>query len=66
MLRKENIWYMLNRLVNHPHNNPFIAFTEILNYIESYDNPILVIMETFHYATIISMNIIGSRVSRRK
>ena len=63
MIIKENIWYMGHRLVNHPHNNPFIVFTPILNWIEIYGNHILMMVDTFCYVTLLRMDVIGLRVS---
>ena len=55
---------MGHRLVNHAHNNPFIVLVEIFNHIESYENLILMMAETFRYVTVLSLDNIGSRVSQ--
>ena len=57
---------MGHRLANNPYKNPFIAFTEIINQIDSYGKLILIMMENFCYMTVLMLDIIGSRVSWRR
>ena len=52
-----NIWDVVHRLVNHLHKNPFIVFTEIINQIEIYYNLILMVVETFSYGTVFSLDV---------
>ena len=63
---KDRIWYMRNRLANHPHNNPFILFTNFINHIMSYDSLVLMMAEKFRYVTLLSLDVIISRLSQRR
>ena len=62
---KERIWYMKNRLANHPHNNPFILFTNFINHIKSYGSLVLMTAEKFRYVTFPNLDVIRSRLSQR-
>ena len=50
---KYNIRDMGHRLENHLHNKHLILFAAILNQIESYGNLLLIMEETFCYATVL-------------
>ena len=56
---------MLHSLLNHLHNTPFVFFTAALKQIERYENLIFVIMETFSYVKLLSLDFVGSKVSWR-
>ena len=51
---------MGHMLVNQQHNNPFVVSTDIINQMDSYDNPIFVMVDKFLYVTVLSMNFIES------
>jgi THO complex subunit 2 len=41
------------------HNNPLVVFSYILNQIESYDNMILLMVDTFQFVTALGLDVIG-------
>ena len=57
---------MVHRLVNNPHNNPFIVLVEIINHIEIYEYPILMMTEILRYVTVLSLDVIVSRVIQKR
>ena len=41
------------------HNNPLVVFTLMLNQIESYDNLILMMVDTFKFMSVLSLDVMG-------
>lgn len=58
-ISKENIKDMGRQLSKTSHNNPLVVFTDILSKIESYDNLILMMVDTFQFATELSLDVMG-------
>lgn len=58
-ISKENIKDMGRQLAKTSHNNPLVVFTDILAKIESYDNLILMMVDTFQFATELSLDVMG-------
>ena len=58
-ISKENIRDMGRQLSKTSHNNPLVVFTDILAKIESYDNLILMMVDTFQFATELSLDVMG-------
>jgi hypothetical protein len=58
-ISKENIKDMGRQLWKTSHNNPLVVFTDILAKIESYDNLILMMVDTFQFATDLSLDVMG-------
>ena len=58
-ISKENIKDMGRQLSKTSHNNPLVVFTDILAKIESYDNLILMMVDTFQYVTELSLDVMG-------
>jgi THO complex subunit 2 len=58
-ISKENIKDMGRELSKRSHNNPLVVFTDILAKIESYDNLILMMVDTFQFATELSLDVMG-------
>jgi len=58
-ISKENIKDMGRQLSKTSHNNPLVVFTDILAKIESYDNLILMMVDTFQFATELSLDVMG-------
>ena len=58
-LSKDNIKVMGRQLSKISHSNPLVVFSAILNQIESYDNLILMMVDTFKHATVLSLDVLG-------
>mmetsp|Transcript_4637 Transcript_4637/g.7135 ORF Transcript_4637/g.7135 Transcript_4637/m.7135 type:complete len:1629 (-) Transcript_4637:94-4980(-) len=58
-ISKENIKDMGRQLSKTSHNNPLVVFSDILAKIESYDNLILMMVDTFQFATELSLDVMG-------
>ena len=58
-ISKENIAIMGRQLAQTSHNNPLVVFTDILDKIESYDNMILMMVDTFQFITKLGLDVIG-------
>lgn len=58
-LSKHNIHKMGQQVSKVAHNNPLVVFTLILNQIESYDNLILMMVDTFKFMGSLSLDIMG-------
>lgn len=56
-ISKENI--MGHQLAKTSHNNPLVVFTDILGKIESYDNLILMMVDTFQFVTKLGLDVMG-------
>ena len=56
-ISKENI--MGQQLAKTSHNNPLVVFTDILGKIESYDNLILMMVDTFQFVTKLGLDVMG-------
>jgi len=56
---KDNIKDMGRQISKVTHNNPLVVFTTILSQIESYDNFILMMVDTFRYMTWLSLDVMG-------
>jgi THO complex subunit 2 len=58
-ISKENIIVMGRQLAKTSHNNPLVLFTDILSKIESYDNMILMMVDTFQFVTKLGLDVMG-------
>jgi THO complex subunit 2 len=58
-LSKKNIQNNGPDLSKVSHNNPLVVFSYILNQIESYDNMILMMVDTFQFVTALGLDVIG-------
>lgn len=58
-MSKENIKDMGRQVSKVAHNNPLVVFTLMLNQIESYDNLILMMVDTFKFMGILSLDVMG-------
>ena len=58
-LSKDNIKDMGRQLSKISHSNPIVVFTTILNQIESYDNLIQMMVDTFIHVTELSLDVLG-------
>ena len=58
-MSKDNIRDMGRQISKISHNNPMVVFTLILNQIESYDNLILLIVDTFKFVSLLSLDVMG-------
>jgi THO complex subunit 2 len=58
-ISKENIKEMGSQLAKTSHNNPLVVFNMILSQIESYDNMILMMVDTFQFVTALSLDVMG-------
>jgi THO complex subunit 2 len=58
-MSKDNIKDMGRQVSKVAHNNPLVVFTLILNQIESYDNLILMMVETFKFMGVLSLDVMG-------
>jgi len=58
-ISKDNIIVMGRQLAKTSHNNPLVVFTDILSKIESYDNMILMMVDTFQFATKLGLDVMG-------
>jgi hypothetical protein len=58
-ISKENIEDKGKELSGISHNNPLVVFSYILNQIESYDNMILLMVDTFQFVTALGLDVIG-------
>ncbi|KAL7538480.1 hypothetical protein ACHAXR_008594 [Thalassiosira sp. AJA248-18] len=58
-ISKENIKDMGRQLAKVSHNNPLVVFTDILGKIESYDNLILMMVDTFEFVTELGLDVMG-------
>jgi THO complex subunit 2 len=58
-ISKENIAIMGRQLAQTSHNNPLVVFTDILDKIESYDNMILMMVDTFQFITKLGLDVMG-------
>jgi THO complex subunit 2 len=58
-ISKENIREKGIELARTSHNNPLVVFSYILQQIESYDNMILMMVDTFAYVTALGLDVIG-------
>ena len=58
-MSKDNIKDMGRQASKIAHNNPLVVFTLMLNQIESYDNLILMMVETFKFMGVLSLDVIG-------
>jgi THO complex subunit 2 len=58
-ISKENIIVMGRQLAKTSHNNPLVVFTDILSKIESYDNMILMMVDTFQFVTKLGLDVMG-------
>lgn len=58
-LSKQNIQNKGPDLSKVSHNNPLVVFSYILNQIESYDNMILMMVDTFQFVTALGLDVIG-------
>jgi THO complex subunit 2 len=50
---------MGRQLAQTSHNNPLVVFTDILDKIESYDNMILMMVDTFQFITKLGLDVMG-------
>ena len=58
-LSKDNIKETGRQLSKISHSNPLVVFTTILNQIESYDNLIQMMVDTFVHVTELSLDVLG-------
>jgi len=58
-MSKDNIRDMGRQVSKISHNNPLVVFTLMLNQIESYDNLIVMMVETFKFMGVLSLDIMG-------
>ena len=58
-ISKDNIGDMGRQLAKVSHNNPLVVFTDILGKIESYDNLILMMVDTFEFVTELGLDVMG-------
>ena len=58
-LSKDNIKEMGRQLSKISHSNPLVVFTTILNQIESYDNLIQMMVDTFVHVTELGLDVLG-------
>ena len=58
-MSKDNIKDMGRQVSKVAHNNPLVVFTLMLNQIESYDNLILMMVETFKFMSVLSLDVVG-------
>lgn len=58
-LSKDNIKETGRQLSKVSHSNPLVVFTTILNQIESYDNLIQMMVDTFVHVTELSLDVLG-------
>lgn len=58
-ISKENIKDTGRQLAKTSHNNPLVVFTDILGKIESYDNMILMMVDTFQFVTRLGLDVMG-------
>ena len=58
-MAQDNIKDMGRQVSKVAHNNPLVVFTLILNQIESYDNLILMMVETFKFMGVLSLDVMG-------
>eukprot|EP00804_Cyclotella_cryptica_P017002 CCRYP_003263-RA/>CCRYP_003263-RA protein AED:0.01 eAED:0.01 QI:1784/1/1/1/1/1/4/343/1697 len=58
-ISKDNIKEKGPDLSKASHNNPLVVFSYILNQIESYDNMILMMVDTFQFVTALGLDVIG-------
>ena len=58
-LSKDNIKAMGRQLSDVAHNNPLVVFTLMLNQIESYDNLIIMMVETFKFMGFLSLDVMS-------
>eukprot|EP00571_Detonula_confervacea_P014189 CAMPEP_0172308820 /NCGR_PEP_ID=MMETSP1058-20130122/9299_1 /TAXON_ID=83371 /ORGANISM="Detonula confervacea, Strain CCMP 353" /LENGTH=1849 /DNA_ID=CAMNT_0013021327 /DNA_START=27 /DNA_END=5573 /DNA_ORIENTATION=+ len=58
-ISKDNIKDMGSKLAKTSHNNPLVVFTDILSKIESYDNLILMMVDTFEFVTELGLDVMG-------
>lgn len=58
-MSKENVKDMGRQLARVAHNNPMVVFTLMLNQIESYDNLIEMMVDSFKYMGILSLDVMG-------
>jgi Transcription- and export-related complex subunit. len=58
-MSKDNIRDMGKQVSKVAHNNPLVVFTLMLNQIESYDNLILIMVDTFKFMSVLSLDVMG-------
>ncbi|KAL9187407.1 hypothetical protein ACHAXT_001510 [Thalassiosira profunda] len=58
-ISKDNIKDKGRQLAKTSHNNPLVVFTDILGKIESYDNMILMMVDTFEFVTQLGLDVMG-------
>jgi THO complex subunit 2 len=58
-MSKDNIKDMGRQVSKVAHNNPLVVFTLMLNQIESYDNLILMMVDTFKFMGVLSLDVMG-------
>jgi THO complex subunit 2 len=58
-MSKENVKDMGRQLARVAHNNPMVVFTLMLNQIESYDNLIEMMVDSFKYMGLLSLDVMG-------
>lgn len=58
-ISKENVKEKGPQLAKISHNNPLVVFTDILGKIESYDNMILMMVDTFHFVSKLGLDVMG-------
>lgn len=58
-MSKDNIKDMGKQVSKVAHNNPLVVFTLMLNQIESYDNLILIMVDTFKFMGLLSLDLMG-------
>jgi len=58
-MSKDNIKDMGKQVSKVAHNNPLVVFTLMLNQIESYDNLILIMVDTFKFMSVLSLDVMG-------
>jgi THO complex subunit 2 len=58
-MSKENVKDMGRQLARVAHNNPMVVFTLMLNQIESYDNLIEMMVDSFKFMGILSLDVMG-------
>ena len=58
-ISKDNIQDTGRQLAKTSHNNPLVVFTDILGKIESYDNMISMMVDTFQFVTRLSLDVMG-------
>mmetsp|Transcript_20175 Transcript_20175/g.28378 ORF Transcript_20175/g.28378 Transcript_20175/m.28378 type:complete len:148 (+) Transcript_20175:97-540(+) len=58
-LSRDNIRDMGRQISKVSHNNPLVVFSAIPNQIESYDNLILMMVDSFKFVTVLGLDVLG-------